>query len=196
MAFDNRRILTFGGVGVALAVFFIIFFLPVENVVEINPTVSLQEIPGYGFLTMKISSEMINLVHMNITIQDFEVMGKDGQWTPIEVIEKFSFDLLQLSEKKITVDIEGLRTGIYDAFRFKILEGIENSNATLSNGEVVPLDVPFFKLEFQSRFETDEVTDNFTIIFTRGAGQISENILPDYYITVGTIKFEVLITTN
>ncbi len=196
MAYDNRRILIFGGIGIALAVFFIVFFLPIEKVVEVNPSVSLQDIPGYGFQTVKISRQMVNLDHMNITLEGFEVMGETGQWIPIEAVEKFSFDLLQLSEKEITADIVGLGIGSYHTFRFKILEGIGNSNASLSNGEVIPLDVPFFKVEFPGKFEVDELTNKLTIVFIRGSGKISEHIIPDLYLTIGTMKFEVLISTH
>jgi hypothetical protein len=181
---------------VALAIFFIIFFLPVENVMEVYPTVSLQDIPSYGFQTMIISSEVVNLVHMNITIEGFEVMGETNQWIPIETIEKFSFDLIQLLENEITTNIVGLGIGSYHTFRFKILEGIGNSNATLSNGEVVLLDVPFFEVEFPSKFEVNELTEYITIKFTRGSGKISEHFVPDYYISIGTIRFEVLITAH
>ena len=57
MAYDRNRILIFGGAGIAIAALLIIFFIPVKTEIHVGTSVSLQEIPGYGFQTIKISEE-------------------------------------------------------------------------------------------------------------------------------------------
>ncbi len=192
MAYDRNRILVFGGAGILIAALLIIFFIPVETEIHVATSVSLQEIPGYGFQTVKISEEQADVVHLNITLGGFEVQGADGEWTGISVPGAVSFNLLRDPETIITADANGLIPGRYTAVRFQVLGGLEYTNATLTNGEVVPVDVPYFKVEYTTEeFEIGEETEGLSLVLRRGSGQLANYMLPDYHISTGTMKVEV-----
>jgi hypothetical protein len=192
MAYDRNRILTFGGAGIAIAVLLIIFFIPAETEIHVATAVSLQEIPGYGFQTMKISEDQADVIHMNLTLGGFEVQGADGEWTGLDISGTVSFNLIRDPETTITADTSGLEPGSYNAVRFQILGGLEYSNATLNDGDVVPVDVPIFKVELTpDEFEIDEESEDLSLLLTRGSGRLANYILPDYHISTGTMKVEV-----
>ena len=195
MAYDRNRILIFGGAGVAIAALLIIFFIPVETETHVATSVSLQEIPGYGFQTVKISEEQADVIHMNLTLGGFEVQGANGEWTGLSVPGTASFNLLRSPETTITADANGLEPGRYTAVRFQVLGGLEYTNATLTNGEVVPVDVPYFKVEYTTgAFEIGEETEGISLVLRRGSGMLANYMLPDYHITTGTMKIEVTVT--
>ncbi len=192
MAYDRNRILIFGGAGIVIAALLIIFFIPVKTEIHVSPTVALQEIPGYGFQTVKISEEQADVIHMNLTLGGFEVQGADGEWTGISVPGTVSLNLLRDQEATITTDANGLEPGRYTAVRFQVLGGLEYSNATLGNGDVVPVDVPYFKVEYATEeFEIGEGTEGLSLVLRRGSGRLANYMLPDYHISTGTMKVEV-----
>lgn len=194
MAYDRNRILIFGGAGIAIAALLIIFFIPVETEIHVEPTVALQDIPGYGFQTVKISEEQADVIHLNLTLGGFEVQGADGEWTDIGVPGTVSFNLLRDPETTITADANGLQPGIYTAVRFQVLGGLKYTNATLSNGYVVPVDVPYLKVEYATEeFEIGEGTEGISLVLRRGSGMLANYMLPDYHITTGTMKIEVTV---
>ena len=197
MAYDRNRILIFGGAGVAIAALLIIFFIPVETETHVATSVSLQEIPGYGFQTVKISEEQADVIHMNLTLGGFEVQGAGGEWTGISVPGTVSFNLLRSPETTITADANGLEPGRYTAVRFQVLGGLEYTNATLTNGEVVPVDVPYFKVEYATgAFEIGEETEGLSLVLRRGSGRLANYMLPDYHISMGTMKIEVTVIST
>ena len=192
MAYDRNRILIFGGAGIVIAALLIIFFIPVKTEIHVAPTVALQEIPGYGFQTVKISEEQVDLIYLNLTLGGFEVQGTDGEWKGIDVPETVSFNLIRDSETIITADASGLKPGSYAAVRFQVLGGLEYTNATLTTGNVVPVDVPYFKLEFATEeFEIGEETEGLSMVLRRGPGGLANYMLPDYHISIGTLKVKV-----
>jgi hypothetical protein len=189
MAYDRNKILIFGGAGIAIAALLIIFFIPVKTEIHVEPTVSLQDIPGYGFQTVKISEEQTDMFHLNLTLGGFEIQGADGEWTGIDVPGTVSFNLLRDPETTITADANGLESGSYTAVRFQVLGGIEYTNATLTNGDVVSVDVSYVKVEFATEeFEIDEDTEGLSLVLRRGAGRLANHMLPDYHISTGTMK--------
>jgi hypothetical protein len=113
MAYSGNRIIVFGGAGVAIALLLIIFFIPVETETHVATTVSLQEIPGYGFQTMKIGGDQADLIHLNLTLEGFEIKGIDGEWTGISTPGTISFNLLKNPETIITADASGIAIGSY-----------------------------------------------------------------------------------
>jgi hypothetical protein len=197
MAYDRNRLLIFGGAGVAIAALLIIFFIPVKTEVHVTTSVSLQEIPGYGFQTVKISEEQANVIDLNLTLGDFEVQGADGEWTGIDVPGTASFNPVRDSEITIIADVSGLDSGGYAAVRFQVLGGLDYSNATLTNGEVVSIDVPYFKVEFAvEEFEVGEGTEIVSVKISGGPGQLANYMLPDYHISTGTMKIKVTVIPN
>ena len=196
MTYSRNRIILFGGAGIAIA-FLLIFFIPVETETHVATTVSLQEIPGYGFQTMMIGEDQSGLTHLNLTLEGFEIRGTDGEWTGISVPETVSLNLLRNPETFITADASGIAPGSYTAVRFQILGGLEYANATLTNGEVVPVDVPFFKVEYAvDEFEVDESTENLSVKLIRSPGQLANYMLPGYHISTGTMKIMVSVIPN
>ena len=193
MAYDRRKIILFGVGGVAIAAILILAFLPVRVEVGINPTVTLQEIPGYGFQIVKISEEEANVVHLNVTLDGFEIRKTDGDWAEIGVSgETVSFNLLRDLEMSIVAEVGGLDSGSYSAIRFRVVRGLELSNATLDTGEVVSVDVPSFKVELTtSTFEIGEGTESLSLELRTGSGLLSNYMLPEIHLSIGTMKIEV-----
>jgi hypothetical protein len=192
MAYDRNRIIIFGGAGIAIAVLLITFFLPAETEIGVGTSVTLQEIPGYGFQTVKISEEQADVIHLNLSLGGFEIQGADGEWTSLSVPGTISLNLLRDPETTITADATGIEPGRYTAVRFQILGGLEHTNATLTNGEVVNISVPPFKVEYAAEeFEIAEGTEGLSLVLKRGSGTLANYMLPDYHISTGTMKVEV-----
>jgi hypothetical protein len=196
LAYNYNRILIFGAAGVAIAMVFVILFIPVKTEIIFPTSISLQDIPGYGFQMVKISPTMNNIVHLNITLDGFEVKGADGEWTELHVPGSVIFNLWRDPEIRIVASFDGLESGSYTAVRFQLIAGREYSLASLNDGDVVPVDVPQFKVEFEAGFEVSEEVGGLTLVLSRGSGRIAEQMLPDYQITTGTIKIGVTVTSN
>ena len=196
MAYDRNRILIFGGSGIVIAAL-LILFIPVQTEIHLGPSVSLQEIPGYGFQMVKISEEQANVIHLNITLGLFEVQNADGEWVGVDVSGSSSFDLLHNLETSFMADATGLEPGSYVAVRFRVLGGLEYSNATLDSGDMVPVDVPSFEVKFPTgKFKVLEGTETLLLKLRTGTGQIANYMLPDYHIATGTLRIEVSVTPN
>jgi hypothetical protein len=192
MAYDRNRVLIFGGAGIAIAALLIIFFIPVKTEIHVTTSVTLQEIPGYGFQTMKISEDQADVIHLNLTLGGFELQESDGEWIGIGFPGTVSFNLLHDPEITITADANGLEHGSYTSVRFQVLGGLEYSNATLTNGDVIPVDIPSFKVEFATgEFEINGETEGLNLVLRREPGQLANYMLPDYHISTGTMKVEV-----
>jgi hypothetical protein len=196
MAYDGRKIITFGVVGVAIAAILIMAFLPVREEVRINPTVALQEIPGYGFQIVKISEKQANVVLLNVGLDGFEIRKTDGSWAEISVNgEMIFFNLLRDPEVSIVADVRGLNSGSYDAIRFRIVRGLEFTNSTLDTGEVISVDVPNNKIELAtSTFEIGERTESLSVKLFSGSGILSNYMLPEIHLSIGTMKIEIIVS--
>ncbi len=192
MAYNRNRVLTFGATGIVIAALLILAFIPAKKETGINPIVALQEIPGYGFQIVKMSEEQADVTHLNVTLDGFEVKQADGNWAEIEVSGgRVSFDLQRAREASFTAGAGGLDTGSYTAIRFRVVGGVEFTNATLSDGVVVGVDVPSFKVEFStSTFEVGEGTGSLLIDLHTGLGVLSNYMLPGYHVALGTLKLE------
>lgn len=76
-----------------------------------------------------------------------------------------------------------------------VARGVEYTNATLTNGDVVPVDVPYFKVEYaMEKFELDEGTEGLSLVLRRGSGQLANYMLPDYPVSTGTMKVVIEVT--
>jgi hypothetical protein len=196
MVYDRNRVLTFGAAGIAIAALFILAFIPAQKEIGINPIVALQEIPGYGFQIVKMSEEQADVAHLNVTLDGFEVRQADGEWAEIEISGgSVSFDLLRARETSFNAQIGGLDAGSYSAVRFRVVQGLEFTNATLSSGDVIGVDVPSFKVAFTTQaFETGEGTESLLIKLRIGSGLLSNYMLPELHLALGTMKIEIDVT--
>ncbi len=191
MAYSSRKIALFGAAGVVIAALLILAFAPVREEVGFNTMVALQEIPGYGFQVVKMGKGQADVVHLNITLDGFEARRQDGGWTELTV-GSVSFNMLRDRETSFNAQAGGLDTGSYTAVRFRVVRGIEDSNATLSNGDVIGVDVPSLKIEMgTSPFEVSADTESLLFDLRIGSGFLSNYMLPDLHLSLGTLKVEI-----
>ena len=196
MAYDRNRVITFGAAGIAIAALLILVFIPAQKDIGINPMVALQVIPDYGFQIVKMSEEQTDLAQLNVTLDGFEVKLADGDWAEIEISGgSVSFDLLRARETSINALVEGLDAGIYSVVRFRVVRGLEFTNATLSSGDFIGVDVPSLKVEFTTQaFEIGEGTESLHIKLRTGSGLLSNYMLPELHFALGTMKIEIDVT--
>ena len=192
MAYDRKKVLTFGAAGIAIAALLILAFIPARKEIGIDLMVALQEIPDYGFQILKISEEQSSVVHLYVTLDGFEVRLAEGEWAEIEVSGgRVSFDINRAREVSFAAEAGGLDVGSYDAIRFRVVRGLEFTNATLDNGDVIGVDVPDIKVEFTtSTFEIGEGTESLMIKIRTGSGLLSNYMLPQYHMSLGTLRLE------
>ena len=197
MAYDRKKVLTFGAAGIAIAALLILAFLPAQKEIGIDPMAVLQEIPGYGFQILKISEEQSSVVHLYVTLDGFEVRLAEGEWAEIEISGgRVSFDINRAREVSFAAEAGGLDVGSYDAIRFRVVRGLEFTNATLDDGDVIGVDVPDSKVEFTtSTFEIGEGTESLMIKLRTGSGLLSSYMLPQYHMSLGTLRLEFDIST-
>ena len=195
MAYDWRKIGAFGATGIVVAAMIILVFLPTQQEVGVNPIVALQEIPGYGVQLVKITDEPVNILHLNLTIDGFEIKLPSGDWAEVEVDGgKVSFNLLRDHGTSVSADVGNLDPGNYSMIRFSIVRGLEYTNATLDDGEVIIVDVPSMKVEIETQeFEIAEGFENVQLALQIKSGILSNYMLPQYQIALGTMKIEVSI---
>jgi len=194
MAYDRNRVITFGVVGIAIATLLILAFIPAQEEIGISPMVALQEIPGYGFQIVKMSEEQADVTHLNVTLDGFEVRQEDGGWVEVSG-GSVSFDLLRARETSFNAQVEGLDAGSYSAVRFRVIRGLEFTNATLSSGNVIGVDVPSLKVEFTiPTFEIGEGTEGLLIDLRTGSGLLSNYMLPELHFALGTMKIVIDVT--
>jgi len=196
MAYDRNRVLMFGATGIVIAALLILVFIPAQKEIGINPMVVLQEIPGYGFQIVKMSEEQADLVHLNVTLDGFEVRQADGDWAEIEISGgRVSFDINRVREVSFTADVGALEAGSYSAIRFRVIRGLEFTNATLDNGDVIGVDVPSLKVEFTtSAFEVAGGTESLLLDLQTGSGALSNYMMPQLHLSLGTLKLEIDVT--
>jgi hypothetical protein len=198
MAYTSKRILLFGAFGIILASFLILVFIPIQKDTGMNPFVALQEIPGYGFQLVKMSEEQNDLVQLDVTLDGFEVRRADGNWAPIEIYGgEISFNMLGVRELSFAADAGDLDAGSYNAIRFNVVRELEFTNATLDQGEIIVVDVPSLKVEFTTTpFDVATETENLLLELRTGSGLLSNYMLPQLHLSLGTMKFEVAVTTT
>ena len=191
MAYSTRKIALFGTAGVAIAAILILVFAPVREEVGISTMVALQEIPWYGFQILKMGQGRADVVHLNVTLDGFEVLLQDGGWTELTV-GGVSFNMLREREISFSAQAGGLDAGSYTAVRFRVVHGLVDTNATLSNGDVIGVDVPSLKIEIGTTpFEVGADTESLLIDLNVGSGILSNYMLPDLHLSLGTLRVEI-----
>lgn len=195
VAYERNKIILFGVGGVAIAVILILVFIPAQVYVGVNPTVALQEVSGYGFQIVKISEAQTNVIHLNITLDSFEIRNTDGDWFEVEIYGgSASFNLLRDLENSIVAEVGDLDVGSYNAVRFRVVQGLQYTNATLGTGEVLTVDVPNFKVELMtSIFEIFDGMGSLSLELHTGSGVLTNYMLPNIHISIGTVNIKVLV---
>jgi len=193
MAYARNRVLVFGAAGIVIAALLILAFIPAQKEVGLKPMVALQEIPDYGFQIVKMSKEQADVAHLYVTLDGFEFRRADGDWAEIEIPGgSISFDLLRVREISFDALVEGLDARSYSAIRFRVVQGLEFTNATLSSGEVIGVDVPSFKVEFTTpTFEKADGMESLLVELRTGSGQLSNYMLPKLHLALGTIRVKI-----
>lgn len=194
LAYDRNRVLLFGAAGVAIAALLILAFIPARQEIGISPIVALQGIPGYGLQVVKIGEEQSGIVHLNITLEGFEVRRADGVWAEVSG-SRVSLDIRRVREASFTAGIGGLDTGSYTAIRFSVVRGLEFTNATLDRGDIIGVDIPDLKVEVgTSTFEVGEGTVSLLVDLRTGSGTLSNYVTPLYHVALETLRLEFTVT--
>jgi len=194
MAYDRNRVFLFGAAGVAIAALLILAFIPARKEIGVSPIVALQGIPGYGLQVVKIGEEESGIVDLNIALEGFEVRRADGVWAEVPG-GRVSLDLRRDREASFTAGAGGLDVGSYDAIRFSVVRGLEFTNATLENGDVIGVDVPDLKVEIEtSTFNVVEGTVSLLVDLRTGSGTLSNYVTPLYHVALETLRLEFTVT--
>lgn len=197
MAYEVRKIVAYGVTGVVIATIIIMWFWPVSQEVGTKPLVAIQEIPAYGIQIIKITDEPIDLINLHVTIDGFEAKQLDGSWTRIDIPGGgTSLDLLRLQSSSIIADISNLDPGNYSIIRFQMVRGLEHTNATLDNGDVIEVDVPSEKIEvITPTIEVTEKTETILIdLQVKPTGTLANYVIQmRHHLTIMTMKIDVAI---
>ena len=146
MAYNRRKIATYGSVGAAIATIIILAFLwaPFTEV-GLVPIVELESVmPGTLAITLITDTPDINVTELKLTIDKLEAKPLNGNWSEIELPGgRVSFDLLQQQGTFIATVITNLEPETM--LRMHIVQQMgkidqpinQYANATLSNDDVV-----------------------------------------------------------
>lgn len=185
MAYDRRKVLTYGATGVIIALI-VIVLIPVNEEVNVNPYVTLEQVPGYGLQYIKVSEEQADLTHMYLTIHTVEAQLPSGEWVKISETET-RWDIIRETQKKFEINTDVLSPGKYSKIRFYVAAGQEKSNATLSDNRVIPLSLQDNPFEVEiTETDIDEGADELSLTLDVGSGVISNQMLPEYHIVIAT----------
>ena len=159
MAYNRRKIATYGGAGAVITAFIILAFLwaPFEEVGMI-PIVELESVtPGILAITIITDTPAINVTELKLAIDRFEVKPLNGNWTEVEISGgRVSFDLVHRQGTFIDVVTSQLEPG--SMIRMHIVQQMgkidqpinQYVNATLKNGDVVNVVIPSEYIEFKT----------------------------------------------
>ncbi|MFC1804171.1 DUF4382 domain-containing protein [Thermoproteota archaeon] len=194
MAYDRKKVMTYGAIGIIIALI-VIMFIPVNEQVNVNPYVTLEQIPEYGLQYIKVSEEQADLTHIYLTIHTIEAQLPSGEWVQISNTET-QWDLIQETQKTLEINTDALSPGKYSKIRFYIAADLDKSNATLSDNQIISLslqDNPFV-VEI-TETEIDEGVDELSLTLTIGPGIVSNQMLPGYHIAIATSRLGGMISS-
>jgi len=156
MAYNRRKIVAYGSVGVVIAASIIIAFLSAPFAeVGLVPIVELESVmPGTLAITIVADNPDITVEQLMLTIDRLQVKLKNGDWTEVEIPGgRISFDLLDREGSFIDGVLSQLEPGsmvrIYIVQQMGKIDHPVNqyANATLSNGDVVSVVLPSEEIE-------------------------------------------------
>ena len=195
MAYDRKKVLTYGAAGIIIALI-VVVFIPINEQVNVNPYVNLEQIPGYGLQYIKVSEEQADLTHMYITIHTVETQLPNGEWVQISNSE-VQWDLIQETQKTFEINTDSLSPGKYSKIRFYIAAGLDKSNATLSDNQVISMSLQDNPFEVEiTETDIDSGVSELSLTLTIGPGIVSNQMLPDYHITIGTSPLGGMISSS
>ena len=144
MAYNMRKIVAYGGAAVTTATCIILAFVwaPFTEV-GLVPIVELESItPGTFAITIITDRPDIRVTELKLTIDRLEVKPQNGNWTLVEIPDAtVSFDLLRRQGTFIDTVTSQLEPGTM--IKMHIVQGSEYTNATLDNGDVVSVGLPW-----------------------------------------------------
>lgn len=187
MAYSNKKVIIYGVLGVLIALG-ILAFIPAGKEAQLTPYVTLDRVPGYGLQLIIASQEQAELKHVRVAITRVEVLATGGDWVEVWS-SKTSWDLLNENEKSFTLAPEKVQTS-YTKARLHFEPGPNKSNATLSNGQVLPVELQEnpFEVEISSILNGEGV--DFALVLRIGSGKSSTHILPGYRVQVVTAELK------
>ena len=187
MAFNSKQVLVYGAAGVILALV-VVMFIPAYEKVQVNPYVTFDQIPGYGFQIVKVSEEETRLTNLDLTIHRIDVQLPSGEWTPISETES-TWDLIQERQRSIDVQLSGLEPGTYSKVRLFIAVDPEKTSATFSNNMELSISVMTNPIEVDTpEYVVSEESGEAVLSLYSGPGISSNHVLPDYQIEVSSSK--------
>ena len=193
MAFNSKKVLGYGAAGVIIALA-VVMFIPVYEEVHVNPYVTFDQIPGYGFQIVKVSEEETILTKLDLTLHRIDIQLPNGEWLPISETES-TWDLIQEQQRHIDVQLSELEPGTYSTVRLFIAVGPEKTSATLSNNLELSVSIMMNPIEVEiSEFEVTESTSEAVLILYSGPGISSNHVFPDYQIEVSSSKLSGVIS--
>ena len=156
MAYNLRKIVAYGGVGVVIAASVILAFLwaPFAEV-GLVPIVELESVmPGTLAVTIITDDPDIAVDQLMLTIDRLQVKPKEGDWTEVELPGGMvSFDLLHREGSFLDDVMSQLELG--SMIRMYVVQQMgkidqpvnQYANAALNNGDVVNVVLPSEEIE-------------------------------------------------
>ena len=156
MAYNRRKIIAYGGVGIAIAACTILAFVwaPFAEV-GFAPIVELESVtPGTLAVTVVADRSDIKVEQLMLTIDKLHAKPVNGDWTEVEIPGgRVSFDLLDRQGSFVDDVLDQLAPG--SMIRMHIVQSMgkidqpvsQYANATLNNGDVVDVVLPSEEIE-------------------------------------------------
>lgn len=194
MAYDRKKILAYGTIGVIIALA-VIAFIPVNEEVHVSTYITLDQIPGYGLQFVKVSEDQTDLTHVSITIHTVEAQLLNGEWVKVSEND-IIWDLIRETQISFELDSEEILPGKYSKIRFYISGDLNKSNVTLSDDQVIPLTLHTNPVEVDiPEIDIVEGMDELSLTLTVGSGISSTHVIPGYHIEILTNKLGGMITS-
>ena len=181
MAYNRNKVIIYGIGGIVLALT-ILTFIPTRTEAHITTSVSLEQIPGYGIQTIKISEETSEITNLIIDIQSIEAQITSGEWVKISQRGQ-KWDLRQEAEKIFTI-----QQNITGYSKLRLIIASDGGNVTLADGREIKLSVPFLPLEVDLLEPYTLEIDNPGLKLSISQGTVSNYLLPNLRIELSTIK--------
>jgi len=181
MAYNRNKVIIYGIAGILLALT-ILTFIPTRTETHITTSVSLEQISGYGFQTIKISEENAVITNLIINIQSIEAQMPSGEWVKISQRGQ-KWDLRQEAEKIFTIE-----PNITGYSKLRLIIASDGGNVTLADGREIELSVPSLPLEVDLLKPYTLEVNNPGLKLSLSQGTVSNYLLPNLQIELSTNK--------